>query len=68
MSKSLPPTPSREQRHEKAAHRQTQSLEARLEHEAKSLREEAKVLPPGARREALLRKARQHEITANMTE
>ncbi|WP_172626663.1 hypothetical protein [Bradyrhizobium ivorense] len=49
-------------------YKQTQSLEARLEHEAKSLREEAKVLPPGARREALPRKARQHEITANMTE
>nr|WP_139860958.1 hypothetical protein [Bradyrhizobium ivorense] len=49
-------------------HRQTQSLEARLEHEAKSLHEEVRVLPPCAQREALLRKARQHEVTANLTE
>jgi hypothetical protein len=47
---------------------QTQSLEERLAEEAKSLREEAKTLPPCAKREALLRKARQDETAAHLTE
>jgi hypothetical protein len=38
--------------------KQTRSLEERLSEEAKRLREEAKLLPPGAQREALLRRAR----------
>ena len=46
----------------------TQSLEERLAEEAKRLREEAKLLPPGAVREALLRKARQAETGSHMSE
>jgi hypothetical protein len=48
--------------------KQTQSLEERLAEEAKRLREEAKLLPPGAVREALLRKARQAETGSHVTE
>ena len=44
------------------------SLEGRLSEEAKRLREEAKLLPPGAVREALLRKARQAETGSHMSE
>ena len=38
--------------------KRTQSLEERLAQEAKRLREEAKLLPPGALREELIRRAR----------
>jgi hypothetical protein len=48
--------------------KQTQSLEERLSEEAKRLREEAKLLPAGAAREALLRKARQAETGSHMSE
>lgn len=48
--------------------KQTRSLEERLSEEAKRLREEAKLLPPGAVREAMLRKARQAETGSHMTE
>ena len=48
--------------------KQTQSLEERLAEEAKRLREEAKSLPPGAVREALLRKARQAETGSHMSQ
>jgi hypothetical protein len=48
--------------------KQTKSLEERLAEEAKRLREEAKLLPPGAEREALLRKARQAETGSHMSE
>ncbi|MCP4615363.1 MAG: hypothetical protein GY844_02890 [Bradyrhizobium sp.] len=48
--------------------KQTQSLEDRLSAEAKRLREEAKSLPSGTAREALLRKARQTETAADMSE
>jgi hypothetical protein len=48
--------------------KQTNSLEERLAEEATRLREEAKLLPPGAVREALLRKARQAETGSHMTE
>ena len=47
---------------------QSESLETRLAEEAKRLREEAKSLPPGAAREALLRKARQTETASHMSE
>jgi hypothetical protein len=47
--------------------KQTRSLEERLAEEAKRLREEAKLLPPGAVREALLRKARQAETGSHMS-
>jgi hypothetical protein len=46
----------------------TQSLEARLSEEAKRLREEARLLPPGAEREELIRKARRAEMAAHMNE
>jgi hypothetical protein len=48
--------------------KQTISLEQRLAEEAKRLREEAKKLPPGPARDDLLRKARQTEIGAHMSE
>jgi len=48
--------------------KQTVSLEERLSEEAKRLREEAKLLPPGAVRESLLRRARQAETGSNMSE
>jgi hypothetical protein len=46
----------------------SQSLEERLAEEAKRLREEAELLPPGADREALLRKASQAETGSHMAE
>ena len=48
--------------------KQNQSLEERLSEEAKRLREEAKSLPPGAERDAILRKARQCETGSHMSE
>ena len=48
--------------------KQIASLEARLAEEAKRLREKAKLLPPGAAREGLIRKARQAETGSHMTE
>jgi hypothetical protein len=48
--------------------KQTQSLEARLAEEAKRLREEAKLLPPGALREELIRKARRAETASHINE
>jgi hypothetical protein len=48
--------------------KQALSPEERLAEEAKRLREEAKSLPPGAEREALLRKARQAETGSHMSE
>jgi hypothetical protein len=48
--------------------KQTVSLEERLSEEAKRLREEAKLLPPGPQREALLRRARQAETGLRMSE
>ncbi|MBO4221987.1 hypothetical protein [Bradyrhizobium neotropicale] len=46
---------------------QIHSLETRLAEEAKCLREEAKLLPPGAVREELIRKARQADTGSHMT-
>jgi hypothetical protein len=48
--------------------RQTESMEMRLIAEAKRLREEAKLLPPGALRNEVLRRARQAEIGSRMSE
>lgn len=48
--------------------KQIHSLEERLAEEAKELRERAKQLPPGAERDALLRRARYEEAAAHMTE
>jgi hypothetical protein len=48
--------------------KQTQSLEERLSEEAKRLRAEAKLLPPGARRDDMIRRARQAEIASHLNE
>jgi hypothetical protein len=48
--------------------KQLKSLEERLSEEAKRLREEARLLPPGAAREALIRRARQAETGSHMSE
>jgi hypothetical protein len=53
---------------ERRRFKQTQSLELRLAEEARRLREEAKLLPPGIVREALLRRARQAETGSHMSE
>jgi hypothetical protein len=44
------------------------SLEERLAEEAKRLREKARYLPPGLEREIILRKARQAETGAHVSE
>ena len=49
-------------------HVQVLTLERRLADEANQLRAEAKKLPPGSTREALLRKARQNETAAHIFE
>ena len=46
----------------------SQSLEERLAAEAKELAEFAATLPPGPTRDAVLRKARQHETALHMTD
>jgi hypothetical protein len=46
---------------------QTQSLEERLAEEAKRLRAEAKLLPPGARRDETIRRARQAETGSHIS-
>jgi hypothetical protein len=48
--------------------RQNQPLEERLAEEATRLRAEAKLLPPGARREELIRRARQAETGSRISE
>jgi hypothetical protein len=48
--------------------RQNPPLEERLAEEAKRLRAEAKLLPPGARREELIRRARQAETGSRISE
>lgn len=47
--------------------KQIASLEQRLADQAKRLREEAKLLPNGAIRETVVRKARQAEAAAHMS-
>lgn len=48
--------------------KQTETLEERCAAEALRLRESAKMLPPGDVRDATLRKARQMETAAHMSE
>lgn len=48
--------------------KQTKSLEERLAEEAKRLREQATLLPPGPLREKVMRKARQCETGSHMSE
>ena len=54
--------------HPRRRFRQTELLEERLAGEAIRLREEARLLPPGAVREALIRRARQCETGAHVSE
>jgi hypothetical protein len=44
------------------------SFEERLAEQARRLREQAKPLPPGKERDALMRRARQAEITSHINE
>jgi hypothetical protein len=48
--------------------KQIHTLEERLSQEAKALRKRARQLPPGQAREALLRKARNDESAAHLTQ
>ncbi|MBR0925726.1 hypothetical protein JQ561_03835 [Bradyrhizobium diazoefficiens] len=48
--------------------KQTTSLEERLAEQAQRLRQEAKSLPPGIERERAIRKARQAETGAHISE
>ncbi|MBR1367094.1 hypothetical protein [Bradyrhizobium ottawaense] len=48
--------------------KQTSSLEERLSEQALRLRDEAKSLPPGIERERAIRKARQAETGAHISE
>ena len=48
--------------------RRPESHETRLAEEAKRLRKEAKLLPPGAQRDDLIRRARQAETGSHITE
>ncbi|MBH5367854.1 hypothetical protein [Bradyrhizobium glycinis] len=48
--------------------KQVDTLEARLAAEAERLREQANLLPPGAARDEILRKARQAETGSQMSE
>lgn len=48
--------------------KQISTLEGRLAAEAKRLREEAKLLPPGAVRDEMIRRARQAETASHMSE
>jgi hypothetical protein len=53
---------------ERRRFKQIESLERRLAEEAERLRAEAELLPPGARRDQLIRKARQAETGSHLTE
>jgi hypothetical protein len=48
--------------------KQAQTPEERLAEEARSLRETAKTLPPGAERDLMLRKARRDETALHVTD
>jgi hypothetical protein len=48
--------------------KQVDTLEERLVSEARRLRDQARLLPPGIVREAVLRKARQVETAAHMND
>ena len=47
--------------------KQIQTLEDRLNEDSRRAREEARLLPPGRKREELLRRARRNEVAANMS-
>lgn len=48
--------------------KQTTSLDQRLEEQAKRLRQEARGYPPGVELDRLIRRARQAEVAAHMSE
>ena len=48
--------------------KQTETLEQRLADRAEEMRERARTMPPGAEKEALLKRARQAETGAHMSE
>ncbi|WP_429040655.1 hypothetical protein [Bradyrhizobium elkanii] len=48
--------------------KQTESLEDRLAHQAEELRIRAKAMPPGVEKEALLKRARQADTAAHVSE
>ncbi len=48
--------------------KQTQSLQERLAAFAEKARERASNLPPGRERELLLQRAKQNELTSNLTD
>ena len=47
--------------------RENEPLEIQLSQEAKSLRAEAKLLPPGLKRDEMIRRARQAETGSHMS-
>jgi hypothetical protein len=53
---------------ERRRYKQGDPLEQRLAEEARRLREQAKLLEPGADREELIRKARQAETGSHISE
>lgn len=53
---------------ERRRFKQTTTLDHRLEEQAKRLREEARGTPPGIERDRLIRRARQAEVAAHMSE
>jgi len=67
---ALPPSSNGKERAmaERRRFKQIHSLEERLADEAKRLREEAELLPPGAVRDAVLRKARRAETGSHVSE
>jgi hypothetical protein len=48
--------------------KQTESVEVRLANEAQRLRKEARGMPPGVARDAVIRRARQAETGSQMSE
>ena len=53
---------------ERRRFKHTTSLEERLSEDTEPLREQAKALPPGAALDQVLRRIRQNETAAHMTE
>ena len=48
--------------------KQTTCLDQRLKEQAKRLRQEARGIPPGVERDRLIRRARQAELAAHMSD
>jgi hypothetical protein len=65
---ALPPSLAMEQSMQRPSFNQMQSLEARLAEEAKQLRVQAELLPPGAVRDETIRRAQQAETGSHISE